>query len=175
MLQPAARAQEPAPVPEKPPAPATPMFVPLKLTIVVSKYQAEKKLSSLPYSISLNSTNTPARIRMVAEVPVATITPSEGKPVQSYSYRDVGLSIDARAAYQATNLYRIEITVDDTSISTASQVQGAPTITGVPIFKTFRASNTVMLKDGQSTQLMSAGDPISGETMRVDITLTVVK
>jgi hypothetical protein len=175
MLQPMARAQDPAPAPDKMPAASTQVFVPLKLNIVVSKYQAEKKLSSLPYSISLNSTNTPARIRMVAEVPVPTITASEGKPVQSYSYRDVGLSIDARAVYQAPNLFRVEVTVEDTSISTPSQVQGAPSITGIPIFKTFRASNTVMLRDGQSTQLMSAGDPIGGETMRVDMTLNVVK
>jgi hypothetical protein len=33
----------------------------------------------------------------------------------------------------------------------------------------------VILKDGQTTHVTSAADPISGETMRVDVTLTVSK
>jgi hypothetical protein len=33
----------------------------------------------------------------------------------------------------------------------------------------------MVLKDGQTTQLTTAADPISGDVMRVDVTLTVVK
>jgi hypothetical protein len=36
-------------------------------------------------------------------------------------------------------------------------------------------SNTLLLKDGQSAQLTSAADKISGEVLKVDVTLTVVK
>ena len=32
-----------------------------------------------------------------------------------------------------------------------------------------------LLRNGQKTQLTAASDPISGETMRVDVTLTVIK
>ncbi len=32
-----------------------------------------------------------------------------------------------------------------------------------------------MLRDGQTTQLTTAADPITGEIMRVDVTLTVIK
>ncbi len=32
-----------------------------------------------------------------------------------------------------------------------------------------------MLREGQTTQLTTAADPITGEIMRVDVTLTVVK
>jgi hypothetical protein len=92
------------------------------------------------------------------------------------SYRDVGVRIDAQATMQEPGVYRVDLTVEDTSISTSSQVQGAPAIGGVPIFKNFSiGNNTVLLKDGQTTQLTSAADPISGETMRVDVTLAVAK
>ena len=179
-------AQDPAPVPkpaEKPspaPQPAMPSpprgpAVPLKLNVVISKYQNDKKLSSLPYSLSLNSNGNIIRLRMGAQVPYATSTVSEGKPVPGYSYRDVGVSIDASVGVSEPGVYRIDLTVEDTSISTSSQVQGAPSITGVPIFKTFRTSNAVMLRDGQTTQLTTAADPISGDTMRVDVTLNLVK
>ena len=179
------RAQEPAPAPkptaEKPAT--TPQaaqqprgpIVPLKLNVVVSKYMNDKKLSSLPYSISVNSNNNRVSMRMGAQVPYSTSTVSEGKPVPGYSYRDVGVRIDATASIYEPGIYRVDLTVEDTSISTSNQVQGAPSISGVPIFKNFSAFNTVMLKDGQTTQLTTAADPISGETMRVDVTLTVVK
>jgi hypothetical protein len=184
-LGPAVFAQEPAPAPKPatdkpaavPPPAAQPRgpVVPLKLNVVVSKYQNDKKLSSLPYSISVNSNNSRVSMRMGAQVPYATSNVSEGKPVPGYSYRDVGVRIDAQASVYEPGLYRVDLTVEDTSISTSSQVQGAPSISGVPIFKNFSAFNTVMLKDGQTTQLTTAADPISGETMRVDVTLTVAK
>ena len=74
-------------------------------------------------------------------------------------------------------LYKMDINVSDTSVSSSSQIQGAPAITGVPMFRNFSTGGTVMLRDGQTTQLTTAGDPITGEIMRVDVmhALTVVK
>jgi hypothetical protein len=173
--------QAPNPLP-KPPAPAPAPspesrgpVVPLKLTVLVSKYQNDKKVSSLPYSLSLNSNGVRMSMRMGAQVPYATSTASEGKPVPGYNYRDVGISIDAFAIIHEPGMYRVDLTVDDTSITTNNQVQGAPSITGVPVFRNFRAGNSVLLRDGQTTQMISAADPISGETMRVDVTLAVAK
>jgi hypothetical protein len=71
--------------------------------------------------------------------------------------------------------FKMDISVADTTLSSSNQIQGAPTIPGVPIFRTFNTGGTVFLRDGQTTQLTTAADPITGETMRVDVTLTVVK
>jgi hypothetical protein len=113
---------------------------------------------------------------MGAQVPYPTSTASEGKPVPGYAYRDVGVRIDASAYQHEPGVYQVEVTVEDTSISTGNQVQGATAIAGIPIFKNLViANNSVLLKDGQTTQLSSAADPISGETMRVDVTLSAAK
>jgi Bacterial type II and III secretion system protein len=174
-----AAAQEPAkPATEKPSvAPAPPLTAPLKLNVIVSKYQGDKKTSSLPYSISLNSNSSQVRLRMGADVPYATgSVTADGKPAPAYAYRTVGLSIDATARPPETGgIYRVDISVSDSSIATNNQVQGAPMIGSVPIFRSFSVSNSVMLKDGQTTQLTSAADPVTGEILRVDVTLTVVK
>jgi hypothetical protein len=46
----------------------------------------------------------------------------------------------------------------------------------LPVMRTFRSrNNRVRLKDGQTRQLTTAVDRISGEMVRVDVTLTVVK
>src|ERR1051325_1002735 len=96
LLNAATRAQEPAPpappapaAPRAPPAPAvqapTPpqlraatlaSIVPLKVTITLSKYQGDKKVSSMPYELTVRTDNNKASIRMLTEVP----TPTFGSP-----------------------------------------------------------------------------------------------
>jgi hypothetical protein len=46
---------------------------------------------------------------------------------------------------------------------------------GNPSFRSFRASDSLVLKDGQTAQFTTAVDKVSGEIVKVDVTLTVVK
>lgn len=50
-----------------------------------------------------------------------------------------------------------------------------PTLKDIPTFRTFTSSQTLILKDGQTTQFTTATDRVSGEVTKVDVTLTVVK
>jgi hypothetical protein len=164
-------AQEPAS-----PASPRPTIVPLKLNIIVSKYQGDKKTSSLPYTLSLTSSNTRVNARMGAQIPLAsTGGSSDGKPSPKYTYRDVGLFIDATAFQVDTGQFRVDVTVVDTTIIPTSQVQGAPAILDAPIFRNLTTHNSIVLRDGQTAQLTTAADPLSGEVMRVDVTLNVLK
>ena len=157
-------------------APARSVYTPLRLQVTISRYQGEKKVSSLPYSLSIGIGGPPVRFRVGAQVPYATTAVNDGVKTPSYSYRDVGVGIDVGGqSLIESGLYKMDINVSDTSVSSSSQIQGAPAITGVPIFRNFSTGGTVMLRDGQTTQLTTAGDPITGEIMRVDVTLTVIK
>lgn len=180
-VSPSLLAQDPAPAakPEaaKPAAaPARSVYTPLRLQVTISRYQGEKKISSLPYSLSIGIGGPRVQFRVGAQVPYATTSVNDGVKTPSYSYRDVGVGIDVTGQSMIEpGLYKMDINVSDTSVSSSSQIQGAPTITGVPIFRNFNTGGTVILRDGQTTQLTAAGDPITGETMRVDVTLTVIK
>jgi Flp pilus assembly secretin CpaC len=133
-------------------------------------------IESSTLAFRVNTTNQLVTLRMGADVPYATnAATSEGKSTPTFSYRTVGVSIDARATQIETGLYRIDLAVTDSSISSSSQVQGAPAVSTVPIFRNFSANQSMLLRDGQSTQLISATDPIIGEIMRIDVTLTVIK
>jgi hypothetical protein len=166
--------------PEKPP-----VITPLKVQIVLSRYRGEKKISSMPYALSVN-TNAPrfAQLRMGAQVPVPVMaTPTvDGKEIQGVlkggpvQYKDIGTSIDCLARSTSDGRFQLELTIEDTSVYTDDQVvQGAPKAGDNPTFRSFRSSNTLVLKDGQSTQFTTATDRISGEVVKVDVTLTVVK
>jgi hypothetical protein len=174
--------QKPPPAPKsEPAAPSKPsgLYIPIRLQFLISKYQGEKKVTSLPYSISLNANGPRVSLRMGARVPYYTTHFAEGKSSSALAYEQVGVNIDSGASTAGMDggQFRVDITVEGSSIASANQAQstvssGAPT---APVFRHFRTSSNLLLKDGQTTQLTTAADPISGEVMRVDVTLTVVK
>ena len=151
-------------------------LTPLRLSITVSRYQGDKKISSLPYSLSTSAGGPPLRFNIGAQVPYAVSAADDKAKTPAYSYRNVGISIIvSNQLVLDTGQYKFDINVEDNSLASTSQIQGAPAIPGVPIFRTFNTSGIVILRDGQTTQLTTAGEPITGETLRVDVMLTVVK
>ena len=44
-----------------------------------------------------------------------------------------------------------------------------------PLFRTFNAVVSLILRDGQTTQYVSATDPVTGESVRLDVALSVLK
>ena len=125
---PVAAQEPPEPVPDsrrwKP-------LVALKLQVVVSRYQGEKKISSLPYTLSVNNDHTLSRLRMGSKVAVLTVPrPPEADDknnfrIQFVHYQDVGTNIDCYALSTDDGRFRIEITIQDTSVYSDAEDQSA--------------------------------------------------
>jgi len=159
-------------------------LIPLSIDVVVSRYQGEKKISSLPYLLAVNTNdNSPGgvcQLRMGASVPIPSIivppgpggaAPAPG-PVQ---YRDIGTNIDCSARTLEEGVFQLRLNVEDTSVYTNAQDTGTPTIGQMPVFRTFRSTNTLVLRDGQSREFTAAADRVNGEVIRIAVTLKVVK
>jgi len=179
--------------PPGPPSRTTVAGVPLKIQVVISRFQGDKKISSLPYSLSVTggggvdrATMGPsfvgrANLRMGAKVPVAatSYTPIAAggagvNPLVSYQYQDVGTNIDCQVWSVDDGRFRVEITIEDSSVyPDDKEIPG--TVKGNPSFRSFRGSDSMLLRDGATAQFTTATDKVSGETVRVDVTLTVVK
>ena len=150
--------------------------VPLKVQIVLSRYQGEKKTSSLPYTLSVTASTSRvsrASLRTGAQVPIVigTTQGDGGRPTPTVQYRDVGTSIDCTASKVD------DITIEDSSVY-GDDVAGQGDLKRAgdrPAFRSFRSSNTVILRDAGSAQYSSAVDKVSGEVVKVDVTLTVLK
>jgi hypothetical protein len=48
-------------------------------------------------------------------------------------------------------------------------------VSGVSATHTFRTTNALVLRDGQSTEFTTAVDKVSGEMIKASVTLAVVK
>lgn len=183
-------AQEAQPPQPTPPVAAaarrTAVPTPLKVTVVLSRYQGEKRISSMPYVLGVTAGATApgpkTTLRMGTAVPVVmTVFGGDGKttPQSSYNYRDVGTNIDCTAWGEETTagLFQVSLTITDSSIgldpSKKTGAQGV--VPDIPSFRNFNSSFTALLRDGQTTQYTSATDPVTGELMKIDVTLNVMK
>ena len=169
---------KPAAAPAKAPA-LDRNVTPVKVQVVIGRYQAEKKISSMPYTLTLNAAppNNHAKLRMGAKIPIVMLMMTnvpkdapQGGPVQ---YQDVGTDIDCIANELDNGRYLLMITVDDSSVYPDEQATGAAK--GNPSFRTFRATNSMVVRNGETSQFTAATDKVTGETVRVDVTLTVMK
>jgi type II secretory pathway component GspD/PulD (secretin) len=153
--------------------------VPLKVQVVIARYEGEKKISSMPYTLSVNAGRA-ANLRMGTMVPVVStsytpLAPGGAgvNPLTSYNYKDVGTSIDCTTATLDDGRFRMELTVEDSSVYPEDQKR--PPGVNAPSFQSFRASNSLVLKDGQTSQFTTAIDKVTGVVTKIDVTLTVVK
>ena len=156
-------------------------LIPLSIDVVVSRYQGEKKISSLPYLLAVNTNdNSPGgvcQLRMGAQVPVPTtvISNKDAVPAQSFTYRDIGTNIDCSARTLDDGVFQLRLNVEDTSVYTNAQAAATPTVEQMPVFRTFRSTNTLVLRDGQSREFTAAADRVNGEVIRIAVTLKVVR
>jgi hypothetical protein len=153
-------------------------LTPLKVQVTISQYQGDKKISSVPYVLSVNSNDRAmSSLRMGARLPVPTIsvptTPDGARPAVPFSYESIGTKIDCSARTLEDGRFRLTISIEDSAIYPAT---GARPASGPDLpqgFRTFTLSNTAVLKDGQTTQFTTVTDKISGDLVKVDVTLNV--
>ena len=156
-------------------------LVPLEIEIVISRFQGDKKISSVPYVLAVNAEGGESRLRMGTDVPVynTAFTPVPGgketpQALRSYNYRSVGTNITSSARSAPENRFELNLAVEDSSVYTGTE-KTVPGGEGMPVFRSFNSSNTLLLRDGQTRQYTAAVDRVSGEVVKLDVTLRVVK
>lgn len=176
------RAQEKPIVEEK-------QVVPLKIQVVLNEFDGTKKISTLPYVFYSNAdepreTRRPTSIRFGLRVPVATgpMSSSSGTPVATqFQYMDVGTNIDCTAYSTSDGRFRLELSIDRSSLYSPAadkrpEAGWGVGITGTnPIMQHFNSSYHVIVRDGQPVEATTTTDPVSGHVLVVQVTATVMK
>ena len=145
----------------------TPAVIPLRVQVVFSEYDGEKKVASLPYTFTVNADERRAKpgsqIRTGARIPVTT-----GK--DQFTYLDVGTNVDCSATLQDDGRYKLQMALERSSVSPDAQSAGSN-----PVLRTFRVDLNPVLKDGQSVESIVSADPMNGHVYHVSVTLNVIK
>lgn len=158
--------------------------IPVKLTVVLTENDGEKKVASLPYSILVNADpggpgghGAPysSYTRIGVRVPVAGV----GKEGQS-TFVDVGSNIDCGVQTEEDGRFTVRLNFERSSLYFQGRGEEKGAIktveTGQPYIPTIRAQSLlVTVKDGQSMEVLTATDPLNGHVFRLNLTLSVQK
>jgi type II secretory pathway component HofQ len=157
-----ALAQFPVPVPQ-----ATTQSI--KLQVVLSRYEGDKKISSLPYSLLL-APGESGNVRTGAEMPVPTAAFTPSGTTTSYTMQQVGSQIEATVTPTADGKFKLNLNVTDRAVVAGPTQGGVP---NVPSFRNNSTNSKAILSNGETVQFISAADKAGGETFRIEVTLTV--
>ena len=160
--------------------PAERMITPLRVQVVFTEYDGEKKISSMPYTLLVNADDrgAPATIRMGVRVPIETGSSTGAKQMQ---YLDVGTNLDGHADKMEDGRFVLKLSVEKSSLYTPGTHEKPATTggneisSGQPVIQQFRSQINLLIRDGQTTQSTVATDPITGHVTKVDVTLNVIK
>ena len=157
----------------------------LKIDLVISRTQGDKKLSSLPFTLFAASSeagprSVSASVRMGVDVPVGTTTSTrEGTPASTTTrpeYRQIGTQIDCNVTRMLDGRYSLALRINDSAIFSPASAQADQVLKLDPAaFKTFTINNTRIVSLGRQEEFGRAADPITGEVVRVDAMVSVVK
>lgn len=157
----------------------------IRLQIVIERFNNDKKVGSAPYVMSLTpfplnkaigSLGLLGRVRVGVQVPILTAASSTKDP--TVTYRDVGTFADCRAEPRDDGRYLVQCTLEQSSVFVppATSPQRAIAGTGTPpVIRSFKSDAVLLVSDGQTAQHSAGVDPTTGEQVKVDITLNVVK
>lgn len=179
---PVGRAQGKANTDERPSGEA--QTTPVKVLIVFTEYEGDKKVKSLPYTLYVDAGNAPelkpgaTKLRIGNRVPVYTGN-------NSFSYFDVGTNIDARATHTGDGRFLLNLNLDRSSVEgeVPVPVQKPPESNPdphsgsfrEPIVRQFRSELDLRIREGQTLESTMATDPVSGKVLKVEVSISVVK
>ena len=151
--------------------------IPVKLQIVFTEYDGEKKISSMPYTFMAVTDERiggfSTSLRTGVRIPIET----DGKD-QKTTYMDVGSNIDCGVRSEEDGRFRINLIFDRSALYPNKSAEGERLVAepnGQPLVRQFRTQENLILKDGQTSENTLSTDPLNGHTMRVSVTINVQK
>ena len=161
----------PQPAPPAPqPAAARPEPVraaaPVRLQIVLSRFNGDKRVATQPYGLATVANGRPKILRIGAEVPIAGVAAGTK---ESPSYKSVGTNIVAEVSANEDGRFLVNLSAESSSPYDDQKQAGRPA------FRNHRLEGTAYLRDGQTAEIATATDNLTGEVIKMEVTLNAVK
>ena len=157
---------------------------PIKVQIVFTEFEGDKKIKSLPYVMYMNAPDSSelragwVKFRIGSRLPIYV-----GK--NEMQYMDVGTNVDARSAYTGDGHVLLQMTLERSWVEGEVSVpmtksDNSPSDPSAghfqePIVRGFKSELDLKLREGQPVESNMATDPISGKVLKVEISFAVVK
>jgi hypothetical protein len=157
----------------------TKALVPIKVQMVFTEYDGEKKVASMPYSFVAVADEKlggyySTSVRNGVRIPVET----DGKD-QKTTYIDLGTNIDCGIRSEEDGRFHVYFIFERSALYPSAAIGDekleVTRPNGLPLIRQMRTSETLVLRDGQSSESLLSTDPINGHSIRLSVTINVLK
>ena len=139
-----------------------------RVQIVVSRYNGDKRVATQPYELVTVANGSRKSIRIGAEVPVDGGVPTDKGGTSPY--KSIGTNIFCDLAYQEDGRFLISLNISSSSLYPDDKKAG-----GRPAFRTYMLEGMAYLKDGQTAEIATATDSLTGEVIKAEVTVRTIK
>src|SRR5271170_4302292 len=139
------------------PAASEKSVTPLRVQVVFTEFDGDKKVGSLPYTFLVNADDrgAPAAVRMTLHVPVEMSSTGGAKHVGQYP---LSTNLDGRAEKTEDGRFLLRLSLEKNSIyltganQKLSSLGGNEVSDGDPVQQDFRTQVNLLIRDGQTMQ-----------------------
>ena len=173
-------AQEKSKPEEKAPTSAHP--TPLKVQIVFTEFDGDKKVKSMPYTTVF--TADPGRGQDFAKLRIGSRVPLYTGKEGGLQYIDVGTNLDCRADRFEDGKFGLRLSLERSWVQgdvlvpvdrSIAQPGGTSGEFKEPVIGQYKTDVYVMVRDGQTVESTVATDPLTGRVLKIELTLTLLK
>ena len=152
--------------------------IPIKVQVIFTELDGDKKISSMPYTFSVivdekSGGRYSVNLRTGVRVPVEL----DAKD-QKTTYLEIGTNIDCGIREEEDGKFRVALNFDRSALYPNKSAEGERLVSepnGMPLIRQFRISDDLLLKDGQTSDLILSTDPLNGHVLKAAISITVLK
>jgi hypothetical protein len=175
------RAQEKPKADDK--APVTVHPTPLKVQIVFTEFEGDKKVKSMPYTSVF--TADPGRGQDFVKLRVGSRVPLYTGKEGGLQYVDVGTNLDCRADRLDDGKFGLRLSLERSWVQgdvfvpvdrgTDAQAGGTAGQFKEPVIGQYKTDVYLLVRDGQTVESTVATDPLTGKVLKIELTLTLLK
>jgi Flp pilus assembly secretin CpaC len=144
----------------------------LRLDVVMTRSQGDTVVARLPYSLLLNTDGNRARVYAGIQLPIL----ARHKGENTVMFKNAGTQVSCRAKALEDGRFELALSTELGSVyPTNDAAEEATDPPAAPVLRSVSTDTVIILRDGQSTVLSDVADPITGETVKKTVTLSVVK
>jgi hypothetical protein len=156
---------------------------PLKVQIVFTEVEGDKKVKSMPYTMVFANANSVGHAPDIAKLRVGSRVPLYTGKDSGLQYIDVGTNLDCRAERLEDGRYSLRLSLERSWVQADVQIPvaestptgGTPGQFKEPVIGQYKIDAVMIAREGQPVESTMATDPITGRTLKIDVTLNVLK
>jgi len=180
LFSPQLRAQDKPSTESKPPVVVRP--TPLKIQIVFTEFEGDKKVKSMPYTSVF--TADPGRGQDFAKLRIGSRVPLYTGKEGGLQYIDVGTNLDCRADRFDDGKFGLRLSLERSWVQgdvrvpvdrSIAQPGGTSGEFKEPVIGQYKTDVYLLVRDGQTVESTVATDPLTGNVLKIELTLTVLK